>query len=169
MLIWADFRVNPLTFGLGDLRSSASAQAVRGLGETARADNSWIASDSPYVSALLVANGAPSLTGYQTSGPNDHAWERLDPARSYEDQWNRGASFLRMTFSGPTAMPAIVRNPSPDVIEVSVDPCVLAESGLRVAFLVTEQKLSRTCVREIDRFVWSGRIQHVYALLGDSS
>jgi hypothetical protein len=163
-LAWSGHSVNPINFGLGDLRDSASAHLLRDLGEEARANHTWIAADSPFVSAVLVANGAPSLTGYQVSGPDKQAWQQLDPSGTYEDEWNRGASFLRMDFIDSGATPRVT-NPNPDVIQVSVDPCVLADSSLDVGYVISTQPLHRPCVRETSTFTWSGRTNHVYALV----
>lgn len=163
-LMWSGYRVNPINFGLGDLRASAAAGIARQMGEQARKDGGWIAADSPYVSALFVANGAPSLTGYQVSGPVTSAWKRLDPSGAYRTEWNRGASFLRMDFSGPADQPATVSNPNFDVIEVSIDPCVLAASGLHVEYIVSSTVLTSKCAHPVRKLRWSGQTQRVYAL-----
>ena len=92
VLLWSGYQVNPVILGLGDLRDSDAAVAARGLGERARAAGEYIASDDPFVSALLVGNGAPSVTGWQITGPREESWLLLDTDREYEDAWNRGAS-----------------------------------------------------------------------------
>ncbi len=71
-----------------------------------------MASDDPFVSALLVANGAPSVTGWQISGPRQDAWRLLDPDGSDEELWNRGASYLRFTFDGAAGAEPVISTPS---------------------------------------------------------
>ena len=110
----------------------------------------------------------PALTGYQVTGPDAEQWELLDPERKAEDVWNRGASYLYVTFSQldgkpPGAEPTIITT-APDVIAVIVDPCWLAESDLGVSHVVSIAELDSPCVEETDTFTWYDGPQHVYAL-----
>lgn len=160
--------VNPIQFGLGDLRSSASAEQVRRIGDQLRAEHALAASDSKMTSALLVANGVRSLTGYQVTGPNRAAWHQLDPSDRYEDRWNRGASYLLMTFDRRPGLPPIISNPMNDAISVSADPC-----GLRAAFdvrvVISVNKLTQSCLRQVSTFRWSGVVNRVYTVAESSA
>jgi hypothetical protein len=155
------YRVNPIVFGLGDLRASAAARTAQQLGEEARADHTLVATDSQLTAALLVANGVPSITGYQVTGPVRSAWERLDPTDRYEHRWNRGASYLRMTFDGPAGRPPKITNPGNDIVNVSADPCSLRDS-FRVSRIVSVTVLNQPCLVEVTTFQWSGTSNHVY-------
>jgi hypothetical protein len=58
---------NPLLFGLGDLRGSATADYLNDEGKTTRSVDGVWASDSP-LSHRMIANGVPSLSGLRRSG-----------------------------------------------------------------------------------------------------
>ena len=161
VLLWTAAQVNPVILGLGDLRASDAAGAARQIGAAAREDGTFVASDDPFVSALLVANGAPSVTGWQISGPRQDEWRLLDPDGSDEELWNRGASYLRFTFDGAPGAEPVISNPNPDIVQVSVDPCGLPEE-LRIGTLVSTTKLDAPCLTQRREFVWGGKRQRVY-------
>jgi hypothetical protein len=162
VLAYSGYLVNPVNFGLGDLRASDSAAAARRLGHEARSHDAYVASDSPFVSGLLVANGVPMLNGYQTGGPDRDAWAVLDRDGTQEDGWNRGSSFIWMSFDRPAGEPPQITNPNPDVIQVSVDPCELAE--LDVAYLVSGANLENPCLTKRSTFEWAGAPQFVFSV-----
>ena len=58
----------PILFGLSDLRDSETAKYLAGVGSDARAEGTMWASDSGNFDAVMLANGVPSLSGYQRSG-----------------------------------------------------------------------------------------------------
>lgn len=156
-------RVNPIVFGLGDLRASQTATALRGYAAdgTAAGRPVLFAADDSYLSAVLVANGVPSLTGYQVTGPVRQQWAKLDPTGQFEPVWNRGASYLRIGFDGPAGSPAAMTNPSGDVISVIVDPCTLGRD-FGVTHLLVSRRPAATCLREAATLRWNG--QPVYVL-----
>ncbi|HEX2893873.1 MAG TPA: hypothetical protein VHO29_07705 [Marmoricola sp.] len=155
--------VNPILFGLGDLRATSAAKEARWLGDQVRADHAYVASDSPLTNALLVANGVPSLTGYQVTGPDRGAWHKLDPTNTYEDRWNRGASYLRMSFNRASGLPPIITNPTNDIINVSADPCDLGRT-FDLRYIISIDRLNQPCLREVRTFRWSGTVNRVYAV-----
>ena len=163
LLLWIAVQVNPVIFGLGDLRASDAAVAARQIGAAAREEGAFVASDSPYVSALLVANGAPSVTGWQIAGPRPDEWRLLDPDGSDEELWNRGASYLRFTFDGVAGAEPVISNPNPDIVSVSVDPCGLPDE-LRIGTLVSRHKLDAPCLTQSQEFVWGRKRQRVYTV-----
>ncbi len=163
VLLWTGAQVNPVVFGLGDLRASGAAGAARQIGAAAREDGTFVASDDPFVSALLVANGAPSITGWQITGPRQEPWRVLDPDGSDEELWNRGASYLRMTFDGAPGAEPVIANPNPDIIQVSLDPCAIP-AELDVRTLIASSKLDAPCLTLERTFDWSGRRQRVYSV-----
>jgi len=163
LLAWSMSFVNPVQFGLGDMRATDAAEAARALGDRARADGMVIASDSPFVSALLVSNGAPALTGWQIAGPDQDQWRLLDPSGSKEEMWNRGASYLLMSFAGAPGSTATMAVPSPDMVVVTVDPCGLP-AGLRVGMLISQADLDLPCLKHDSTFTWVGVPQYVYTV-----
>jgi hypothetical protein len=168
VLLVAGVDANPIVSGLGDMRGSVAAEKAQAMAADAEGTGTLYAADTLAASALLVANGVPSLTGYQVTGPDGEQWERLDPERKAEDIWNRGASYLYVTFSQPDGKPPgaepTITTTAPDVIVVTVDPCWLAESDLGVSHVVSTAELDSPCVEETDTFPWYDAEQHVYAL-----
>ena len=118
LLLWTAAPVNPVILGLGDLRDSDAAEAAREIGAAARDDGTFVASDDPYVSALLVANGVPSVTGWQISGPRQDEWRLLDPMGATGALEPRGR-ILRFTFDGAAGAEPVTSNPSADIVQVS--------------------------------------------------
>jgi hypothetical protein len=157
------YKVNPIIFGLGDLRDTRAAHTVQDLGTKARADHTLVVTDYQMTAALLVANGVPSLAGYQVTGPVRSAWHRLDPSGRYEDNWNRGASYLRFTFDGKPGQAPVVTNPGPDFVFVSVDPCTLPRY-FPVSHIVSPTHLRQSCLTQVGTFRWSGVVNRVYQL-----
>ncbi|MCW2848815.1 MAG: hypothetical protein JWR90_2789 [Marmoricola sp.] len=155
------FAVNPVILGLGDLRDSASAHTARQLGRDLRAEHTLVAADSQSVSALLVANGVPSLTGYQVSGPVLSAWHKLDPSERYEKKWNRGVSYLQVRFDAPPGESAWVTNPNNDIIRVHADPCALS-ADFGVSRVISEHRLRQSCLTEVGILRWSGKLHRIY-------
>jgi len=154
---------NPIVHGVGELRSSAAAENARALITRAEGEDSLIAADTLAGNALLVANGAPLVTGNQVTGPRVEEWEKIDPDHAYEELWNRGASYLYATFDGPRDAP-VVELGANDVIIVRVDPCWLATSDLGVGYIVTTTESTSRCAVPTNEFQWYSATQHVYRL-----
>ncbi len=162
LLVLPVAQVNPVTFGLGDLRASDAATSARALASRARAADRVVAAESRDTSAMLVANGVPSLTGWQISGPDVDAWEALDPGDAQEEAWNRGASYITMTFT-KSGGPAVISAPYTDVISVEANPCTLPEE-LRVGWVVATTERDNSCLRLVREFTWGGAPQYLYAV-----
>lgn len=159
-----DCLVNPILFGLGDL--SASAQLSKHADSATRSEPvaPWWHLIRLSPRALLVANGVPSLTGYQVTGPNRAAWhKRSTPSDRCEDRWNRGASYLRITFDRRAGLRPIVTNPTHDIINISTDPCDLG-CTFAVEVVVSVHTLTQPCLEQISTFEWSGVLNHVHAV-----
>lgn len=155
--------VNPLIRGFGDLRTSDAARLVQTyVGRSVAAD--WrIASDSIPLDALLVANGAPTVTGYQVTGPVRSSWNVIDPTNAYENEWNRGASYLRFDLTGPNGAAPVITAPNGDNILVRLNGCDDALRTLKVGYFFSTSPTPPDCFRRIDALRWSGRPAYVYA------
>ncbi|MBS2937257.1 hypothetical protein KDN32_05840 [Nocardioides sp. J2M5] len=154
---------NPVVHGVGQLRTSPAADAARSLADRAETDGTLVATNSMAANALLIANGAPTLTGNQVTGPIVSEWEKVDPDHEYEEVWNRGASYLYVAFDGERDAPW-VEAAAPDVIVIHAHPCWLAESDLDVGYVVSTLEIPGPCVRPMRTFTWNGGSQYVYAL-----
>jgi len=163
VLLYPVAHVNPVIFGLGDMRASDSARLAHDLGNRARSTGTFIAADSQGTSALLVANGAPMVTGWQISGPNEDQWRKLDPTGQYEPAWNRGASYLIVTFATERTPEPVIAAPAADVIQVSVHPCDVPKS-LRLGWIVSTTPQRGGCLELEREFRWSGVPQFLYSI-----
>ena len=155
-------KVNPLIFGLGDLHGSSAAQRAVQFRITAVRDGGQWVTDNEYTDALLLANGVPLLSGHQVTGPVTSEWLKLDPGRKYQTEWNRGASYLN--FKWTSSQTPVITNPTPDTVQVSVDPCALASRGFKLAGVVSTVPLNRPCLVRRRPFTFSGATNHVYTL-----
>ncbi|TQK72240.1 hypothetical protein FBY23_4050 [Nocardioides sp. SLBN-35] len=165
VVVLAGVTVNPITFGLGDLRTSPAADRARALRAHSLAEDSRVVSDAMATNALLVANGVPVLGGYQVTGPVERGWAEVDPADRYEDIWNRGASYVLFSFDGqPGADPTVIEVQN-DLIQVRTDACWLADSRFDVDRLITAVRIDSPCADRIGRrMTWGGVDLFVYAL-----
>ncbi len=137
----------------------------------AEADGTRWAASSLEDTALLAANGVPTVTGYQVTGPIVSRWEELDPDHTYEEAWNRGASYLVMTFKLPEDAPAgtsaVITTPGPAIISVAIPPCELAATSLGVTHLLSPYAVYSRCAKEIDTVTWNGQQHYIYELTRD--
>lgn len=157
-LVW---RVNPILFGLADLRGTTTADMMLATGDKLRADGQVWAADDPFVDSLMIATGVPSLSGRQLAGPNATEWRKLDP-HGDEAVWNRGGSFVWFDWNGKPDIE--VSNPNPDVIRVSGSPCVVAEKVPQLTSVVSTHRLDAPCLTQTQTFTWSGILRYVYAI-----
>ena len=168
LLLVAAVGSNPLLMGLGDIRSSPAANKARSFAAQSEADGTLWVADSHVISALLVANGVPSLSGYQITGPDTQAWEELDPDHAYESAWNRGASYLYFSFVLPEGAPPgrpVVTAPQNDGIQVSADPCWIADSSFEVRHLLALGTVDSPCAKQVGEFQWMNGMVRIYDLV----
>lgn len=117
-VVFSGVNVNPLMRGLGILGDSKSQAALaRAIGTD---DRRW-ASDSIILDPIAVAAGMRVLSGNQGSGPNREAYHVLDPLELDVNKWNRAGSYV--TFSWTRGDEVVFANPSPDVVQIQIDPC----------------------------------------------
>lgn len=158
-LVW---NVNPLLFGLGDLRGSDISRELLAESTPAReAGDLWVA-DSYAVDSLMMATGVPALSGRQMSGPEVEVWERLDPGGAHEEVWNRGGSYIWFTWSGDREL--TFANPGPDIISVTGSPCTVARRLPRLSTVVATSELDQGCLTPVRSFEWGGSTRWVYAV-----
>ncbi|NMM31610.1 MAG: hypothetical protein HHJ10_11370 [Cellulomonas sp.] len=158
-LVW---HVNPVIFGLGDLRGSAISKTMLRQGEQARAAHTVWASDNIFVDTLMAATAVPSLSGRQLAGPERDVWAKLDPTLANEAVWNRGGSYI--WFNWTDASDLKFSNPSPDAISISGSPCTVAQRMPALKEIVSSHKLGLSCLSEVDTFTWGQGARWVYAV-----
>ncbi|MGY2745749.1 DUF7657 domain-containing protein [Arthrobacter sp. UYCu723] len=144
---------NPLLFGMGDLRVSATAGYLRDQGKTARAtDGVWV-SDSPAFDTVMLANGVPSLSGLQRSGPDKTQWAKLDPDQAHANEWNRGGGFIY--FQWLPGQPISFGNNGSDSAMVGADPCDLKLRIPNLQGIASTHPLNDPCLRADRVLKWS--------------
>ena len=155
-------QANPFIAGLGDLRASGTARALAGEAPTVRGEGKLWAADTPALNTLLLANGVPSLSGLQRSGPNTEAWQRLDPRLSDANKWNRGGGYV--FFSWAPGQPMSMETNDFDAVGVKVDPCELRKAWANLDRIISSRPLEAGCLSLDRELQWQGRPAYVYAL-----
>jgi hypothetical protein len=158
VLVWD---VNPLLVGMGDLRGTSVADRLLREGQEARDTGVVWASDAYELDALFMATGVPSLSGRQLAGPDDRAWQQLDPRAKDETLWNRAAF---VWFAWTDASQVTLDNPSPDAVRVTGSPCAVADRLPELATVVSSHPLADACLTQVDTFPWAGVARYVYAV-----
>ena len=154
------FSANPLLFGLGDLRESETAKYLSAEGKRAAENNEVWASDFGAFDTVMLANGVPSLSGLQRSGPNTEQWKKLDSEGSHANEWNRGGGFVH--FQWTPGEPMTFEAPVPDTTVVRVDPCDLKLRWPSLRAISSSQTLNAPCLLPERTLTWSGKEFFVY-------
>lgn len=156
------FGSNPLIFGLGDLRTSETAEYFYAEGKASRAAGSLWASDRAAVDTLMLANGVPSLTGVQRSGPDADKWAALDRERRFGNDWNRGGGFIQFVWTPGT--PKAFSNNGGDRTIVHIDPCDLKKAVPTLTKITATQDITAPCLTLERELIWSGQSTRVYSV-----
>ncbi len=150
--------VNPLVIGVGPIGKSEAIQSIRELAQDA--PGLRFASTGFYEDALLIAAAVPQLSGQQVLAPNRTAWTVLDNEGRFENFWNRGQSYVNFAWSlGSTIN---IWNPSPDVIQVVIDPCDQKLNGLNLGFVVSPSVINATCLTDLKVIEWMAADLFIY-------
>ncbi|GGH97680.1 hypothetical protein ACFFGR_01060 [Arthrobacter liuii] len=153
---------NPLLFGLGDLRTSPTASYFYSQGKASRDAGTLWATDRSAVDTLLLANGVPSLTGVQRSGPDESKWAVLDPEQRFANDWNRGGGFIQ--FAWTPGAPKTFSNNGGDRTIVHIDPCDLKKAFPALTHITASGELAASCLRLEQELTWSGQKTLVYSV-----
>lgn len=156
------YSANPVLFGLGDLRASDTAGELRNAGAQARKDGGvWVSNSAAFDTAML-ANGVPTLSGLQRSGPDREAWLRLDPGAASEEAWNRGGGYI--SFNWKTGAPTEITTNGFDVTLVRTDPCVLAMQITEITVVASTTELDLACLELASTLEWAGNPVFLYSV-----
>jgi hypothetical protein len=156
--LFSIYQVNPIMNGVGEILHSDSASKVRS--SIAIDEGRW-AADDMFMDALLIANGASMLSGQQGSGPNYDSWDELDPSRKSINAWNRGSNYVVFAWTPGQIQPEI-SNPTPDVIQIKIDPCDKHMAKLDLSWIVSRGQLSSSCLTSMEKDLWMGREFFIY-------
>ncbi|MFC4140320.1 MULTISPECIES: hypothetical protein [unclassified Microbacterium] len=149
-----------ISVGVGAYRGSAPADYIAAAAPGVRADGQVWASDFRAMDAMMLANGVPSLTGQQLSGPVRSEWLRLDPSGKAEEAWNRGGSRIRATWRTEPGID--ITSNGYNVVTIDANPCSLHEAYPELTTLLSKQQLDLPCLEEIETLPWKDVTVHVY-------
>jgi hypothetical protein len=160
-LFFSSAAVNPLVRGLGALKNSNAASRIVEMGK-ATPDGRW-ATSSFYQDALMISTGVAQLSGQQPFGPNIEFWKKLDTQNQFENNWNRGQSYV--TFAWDPREDLVIWNPSGDVIQVVTNPCRPALQDLGLRWVTSAEPLGYSCLKEQAEVQWMGAPMYIYEVL----
>ena len=155
-------RTQPVLFGLADLANSSTAELMRERGDEARADGTLWASDLSTFDSMALANGVPSLSGFQRSGPDVEQWERLDPEHEFEFAWNRAGGYVPFFFTPGEDIN--IETSGFDATYVYVDPCDLADRFPELGHIASTTQLDGECLVDDGSVDWAGEKMYLYAV-----
>lgn len=148
----ATYHINPLYQGVFDLRTTAPAQAIEQLDNSA--PGAWVGVGGKVVTALLLESGATAYNGFQ-GAPGAEMWQKVDPTGQYEYEWNRLAGVSWVFGQGEP----VVTNPYPDQIQATFDPCS-AFAQENVNYVLSDVALPPTspCLSPVQSFTLPGGV-----------
>jgi hypothetical protein len=161
-LLFSSVAISPITVGLGAYGRSNALSTILELSNE-EPSRRW-ATTGFYEDALMISSGVPQLSGQQPLGPNKAAWRVLDPDGAYVDSWNRGQSYINFAWDGSGKWS--IWNPSPDVIQVVMDPCDSRLSQLGLGWVVSRAQIWFPCLTERNNLTWMGEPLFVYKVIG---
>lgn len=156
----------PVLFGLSDLHNSDTAKQLRTAGISARADGTMWASNATSFDSVMLANGLPSLSGFQRSGPDVNQWKKLDPDGKFMNAWNRAGGYIPFVFT-PGKKTNITTNGF-DVTFVAVDPCTLKNAFPSLARIASANPIHESCLVSAGSMKWADRTMHIYSFTAGS-
>ena len=134
--------VNPVAYGTSPLTGNSLAKVIGDF----ESSGSW-AADGIHLDAVLMANGKPSISGQQLTGPDEKQWRLLDPQGASEQVWNAGASFVVVAWDSAIQHPEITR-PFPDTILIRTSPCSPALKNLNLEVVLSRTEQTAPCLVE---------------------
>ncbi len=134
--------VNPVAQGTAPLTDNSLAQAISEIDMV----GAW-GSDGIHLDAILMANGKPSISGQQLTGPDEDQWRIIDPQGLSESIWNAGASFVVLSWDSTLLTPEISR-PFPDTILIRTSPCSPAMEKLGLDVVLSRSEQTAPCLAE---------------------
>jgi hypothetical protein len=153
----------PVLVGFPDIRTSPTARAMMERGSVARSDGTLWASNSIEFDALMLANGVPSLSGLQRSGPDVPTWTKLDPGHRYKYAWNRAGGYVLFVFA--PGEPTKITTNGADLTYVQADPCNLKEEIPSLGHIASMgRKVHASCLKPAGSVEWQSNPVYLYSV-----
>jgi hypothetical protein len=114
---------------------------------------------------MLIANGKPSISGQQLTGPDVSKWMVIDPQSTNAGSWNAGASYVVFSWD-PSLVTADISKPSGDIILVRINPCSNSLADLDLQFILSRSEFVAPCLPDgpMKMVDWMGGSVYVYEL-----
>lgn len=149
--------VNPLYHGVYNLNETEVGRAVHQLND--KNPGAWVGVGGLVLStSVLVQSGVQAYNGLQPSPPT-LMWQNIDPAKTYEERWNRLANVY---WTAGTGEPNPV-NPGRDQILLTFDACA-PFAQQHVSNVLSSDELDQTCLTPVDTVVQGPSIFHLYTV-----
>ena len=161
LMIASSVGVNPIVKGLGALGDSQAVSVVMDLGKSSP-DGRW-ATNGYFQDALMISTGVPQLSGQQAFGPNKDVWRKIDTKNEFENNWNRGQSYIQFVWDSREKM--TIWNPSPDVIQIVIRPCDSRLQDVQLRWVTSSTALDYECLRKRGQVEWIGQPLYIYEIL----
>lgn len=153
----------PILVGFPDIRASSTAKTMRDQGATARSSGTLWASNSIEFDALMLANGVPSLSGLQRSGPEISMWTKLDPNHRYKYAWNRAGGYILFVFT--PGEPTKITTNGADLTYVQADPCTLKQKIPSLTHIASmARKVKASCLSPAGTVEWQSNTVYLYSV-----
>jgi hypothetical protein len=162
-LIFSSISVNPIVKGLGSFENSQAVSTLLELGRTTP-DGRW-ATNSFYQDALMISTGVPQLSGQQPIGPNKEFWKKLDTQNEFENNWNRGQSYINFAWDPREEL--IIWNPSGDVIQIVTSPCRKTLQDLGLRWVTSSSPLDYGCLNRRAEVQWMEAPMYIYEVFNN--
>ncbi len=160
-LVGSSVMVNPVVRGIGALGNSDAVSTMKELSETAP-DGRW-ATTGFFQDALMISTGVPQLSGQQPFGPNKDFWRKLDTESKFENNWNRGQSYIN--FAWDPREDLVIWNPSGDVIQIVTNPCRPSLQDIGLRWVTSPKPLDYSCLVERAEVQWMEAPMYIYEVL----
>ncbi|RAZ31647.1 hypothetical protein [Microbacterium sp. SMR1] len=151
--------VNPLYRGVLDLRETKTVQAVQTIDE--EEPGTWVGITSTSLpTMMLVESGVTALNGFQ-GAPSLEMWAQIDPTGASEEYWNRLGMVSWVLGEGDPAP----RNPYPDQVQMTFDPCA-SFAQENVTWVLSEVPIESACVTLAEEILEGPTTMRIYQVAG---
>jgi hypothetical protein len=111
----------------------------------------------------MISTGVPQLSGQQAFGPNRDVWRKIETKNEFENNWNRGQSYIQFVWDSREKM--TIWNPSPDVIQIVIRPCDSRLQDVQLRWVTSSTALDYECLRKRGQVEWIGQPLFIYEIL----
>ncbi len=155
-------QINPIQRSVRPLTANSLATVIQSVNNQFEDSSGWLVlNGDAYVRGTVEASGVRYVSGISRY-PDYEYWEILDPAKQYEESWNRYGHVH--VAAGSAGSSPVITAPFPDVIQVVIDPCDKRLALLEVDVVVTQDLTLQSCGSLMRTLLWGERTIRMYRL-----